>query len=170
MNVATKCLPEKICTIIVIIAIIIAYFLFVGQTLVSYAIDAIQTNGPNAEVLVSLQNPDGEEQVIIEKEMIEEEHLDQESQSNLDVGVYTNDNAAIIEAPNISKVAYKDSLPVNKNAKENNSSQLEVQKSISTGAAIIYLRYISNIFSIIAIIAVGSYFAEKRTLKENIRF
>lgn len=170
MNVATKSLPENIYAIIVIITIILAYFFIVGQTLVSYSIDTIQTNGPNLGLLASNKNIDIELKENNNKKEIEEKTLYHESKSGFDIDVYTNNNAAIIEAHNPSKVAYKDSLPVNKNAKENNVSQSKVPKSISTDAAIKLIRYISNIFSIIAIIAVGSYFTEKRILKENIRF
>jgi len=162
MNVAGIYLSEKICTIIIVIsAIIIFDMLFVGQTLASYAIDAIQTNGPNTEHLNKKTNRK------LEKEIKEDKLLYQDFDSKLDVGVRTNNIATIINIHDLRKIAYIDSLPVIKNAKEDNLSRANVRKSISTGAKI---RYISNIFSILSIIAVGLYFTEKKILKDNIRF
>ena len=75
MNIAEKSLLRKICAIILIIALTISDFLFVGQTVVSYAIDAIQTNSSNVEFSAYFLNSDGEKAVKSEKEIGEEEFL-----------------------------------------------------------------------------------------------
>lgn len=161
MIVAAKSLSKKIYMIIIISTMIILDLLFSGKTLVSYAVDSIQTNGPNTEYLNRRTNSEAE------KEIREDKLLNQEIDSKLDVGVRTNNNATIKNIHNFSEIAYIDSLPIEQKAKENNISRAIIRKSISINTAI---RYISNIFTIVAIIAVGSYFAEKRILKENIRF
>lgn len=167
MNIAANSLSKKIYAIIVIIAIIVFDFLFAGKTLVSYAIDTIQTNGPNTEVSEYFLNLNEKKNNKSEKEIRKDDILYQDIDSNFDVSVLTSNNAAIIETHKSRKVADIDSLPEIKNAKEDNLSRANVLKSISISAAI---RYISNTISIIAIIAVCSYFAEKKVLKDNIRF
>ena len=163
MNIASKSLPIKIVTMISIIVIIVFGFLFVGQTLISYA---IQTNGPNAEILENVQN-NMENKGNLKKEISKEEPLYQENKSKLDVNVHTNNNAAIKEAHNLQEEAYINSLPIKRKAKEKKLARANILKNVSIDAAI---RYASNIFSIIAIVIVSSYFANKRILKENIRF
>lgn len=160
MIVAEKSLSKKICMII-IISIIILDLLFSGKTLVCYALDLIQTNGPNTEYLNRRTNSE------TEKEIGDDKFLTQDSDSKLDVGLHTNNNATIRNIHNLSDIVYIDSLPVEQKAKENNISLANIRRNMSISTAI---RYISNIFTIVAIIAVGSYFAEKRILKENIRF
>ena len=161
MIVAEKSLSKKIYMIIIISIIIILDLLFSGKTLVCYALDLIQTNGPNTEYLNRRTNSEAE------KEIGDDKFLTQDSDSKLDVGLHTNNNATIRNIHNLSDIAYIDSLPVEQKAKENNISLANIRRNMSISTAI---RYISNIFTIVAIIAVGSYFAEKRILKENIRF
>lgn len=49
MNVARKSLFNKICAMLVVIALTISDFLFVGQTAVSIAVDTIRTNSSNVD-------------------------------------------------------------------------------------------------------------------------
>ena len=75
MNISENNLSRKICAIILIIALTISDFLFVGQSLVSYAIDAIQTNSSNVEFSAYFFNSDGEKVTSSEKVIGEEEFL-----------------------------------------------------------------------------------------------
>ena len=60
MNVARKSLFSKICAMLIIIALTMSDFLFIGQTAVSYAIDTIKTNSSNVDFSAYFLNTDGE--------------------------------------------------------------------------------------------------------------
>lgn len=67
MNVARKNLFSKICAMLVIIALTMSDFLFVGQTAVSYAIDTIRTNSSNVDFSAYFLNSNGEKTEKLEE-------------------------------------------------------------------------------------------------------
>ena len=79
----------------------------------------------------------------------------------------TNNTAEITEVFNSRGALDIDSIPGNKNLKEDDLAQANVIISATQGGAI---RYISFTFSIIGTIAVCIYFITKKSLKDNIRF
>ena len=75
MNV-TKKLLGKVCAIIVIVALTISDFLFVGTELTSYAIDMVKTNSSNVDFSAYFINSNGEKVEKLEKNIdMEEEYL-----------------------------------------------------------------------------------------------
>ena len=78
----------------------------------------------------------------------------------------TNNTAEIVESYNSMGIEDTDSIPGNKQAKEDDLGSANIIISVSTGAAV---SYVSLTLSIIAIIAVGAYIATRKILKENIK-
>ena len=78
----------------------------------------------------------------------------------------TNNTAEIEEVYNSLGIEDTDSIPGNRQAKEDDLGSANVIISVSTGAAI---SYVSLTLSIITVIAVGAYIATKKILKENIK-
>ena len=75
MNV-TKKLLGKVCAIIVIVALTISDFLFVGTEFASYAIDMVKTNSSNVDFSAYFINSNGEKVEKLEKNIdMEEEYL-----------------------------------------------------------------------------------------------
>ena len=60
MNVARKSLFSKICAMLIIIALTMSDFLFIGQTAISYAIDTIKTNSSNVDFSAYFLDINGE--------------------------------------------------------------------------------------------------------------
>lgn len=60
MNVEEKKLINKMCAILMIIALTISDFLFVGKSVVSYAIDMVSTNNNNVEFVAYFKNENEE--------------------------------------------------------------------------------------------------------------
>lgn len=75
MNSTKTNLINKICAILAIFALTVSDFVFVGQTAVSYAIDAVKTNHANVEFSAYFQNENGEKIEKIEKNIDKEEYL-----------------------------------------------------------------------------------------------
>ena len=75
MNSTKTNLINKICAILAIFALTVSDFVFVGQTAVSYAIDAVKTNHANVEFSAYFQNENGERIEKIEKNIDKEEYL-----------------------------------------------------------------------------------------------
>lgn len=60
MNITEKSFIQKACAILIIIALTISDFLFVGTTIVSYALDVVNTNNSNVEFSAYFLNTNGE--------------------------------------------------------------------------------------------------------------
>ena len=67
MNVARKSLFNKICAMLVVIALTISDFLFVGQAAVSVAVDTIRTNSSNVDFTVYFLDANNEKTEKLEK-------------------------------------------------------------------------------------------------------
>ena len=67
MNVARKSLFNKICAMLVVIALTISDFLFVGQTAVSIAVDTIRTNSSNVDFSVYFLDSNNEKTEKLEE-------------------------------------------------------------------------------------------------------
>lgn len=67
MNITSKNVFSKICAIIVIFALTISDFLFVGQAVVSYAIDNVNINSANIDFSVYFLNENGEKTEKLEE-------------------------------------------------------------------------------------------------------
>lgn len=75
MNI-TKKLLDKVCTIIIIVALTVSDFLFVGTELASYAIDMVKTNSSNVDFSAYFINQYGEKVEKLEKSInMDEEYL-----------------------------------------------------------------------------------------------
>ena len=60
MNNLAKSLISKICAVLIIMALTISDFLFVGASVVSYAIDIAKTNSSNVDFSAYFLNSEGE--------------------------------------------------------------------------------------------------------------
>ena len=67
MNVARKSLFNKICAMLVVIALTISDFLFVGQAAVSVAVDTIRTNSSNVDFSVYFLDTNNEKTEKLEE-------------------------------------------------------------------------------------------------------
>ena len=76
MNIAKNSLFNKVCAILVIIALTISDFLFIGTSAVSYAVDMVKTNSSNVDFSAYFLNENGEKLEKLEKNIdMEEEYL-----------------------------------------------------------------------------------------------
>ena len=75
MNILTKKVFNKICAIIVIMLLTMSDFLLVGKSMVTYALDVVQTNNPNVDFVAYFMNENGEKLERVEKDIDAEEYL-----------------------------------------------------------------------------------------------
>ncbi len=75
MNILTKKVFNKICAIIVIMLLTMSDFLLVGKSMVTYALDVVQTNNPNVDFVAYFMNENEEKLERVEKDIDAEEYL-----------------------------------------------------------------------------------------------